>query len=178
MIDRSTGEESFADWSRHGRHAISPDGKEVWAASRIDAKISIYFDGYGRDCGGILKRRQGTQADGLHAGRTRWVWVTNSASNQTTVFDAHARELLATLAMSKAPSGVYFSGDGRRAYVTNANANELIFVDVATRQILSTIPIKNDPDGVRGPRDNFDFSGAGFSLRGLMFAIAVQTPAG
>jgi YVTN family beta-propeller protein len=50
--------------------------------------------------------------------------------------------------MSKAPSGVYFSGDGRRAYVTNANANELTFVDVASRQILSTMPIGTDPDGV------------------------------
>ena len=76
------------------------------------------------------------------------VWVTNSASNQTTVFDAHAREMIAALEMAKAPSSLYFSGDGRRLFVTNANANELSTVDVASRKILTVVPIGTDPDGI------------------------------
>ena len=76
------------------------------------------------------------------------LWVTNSASNQATVFDAHARELIATLDMAKAPSSLYFSGDGRRLYVTNANANELTTVDVPSRKILTVVPIGTDPDGI------------------------------
>ena len=76
------------------------------------------------------------------------VWVTNPSSNQTTVFDAHARQLLASLTLSKGPSGVYVSSDGRQAYVTNANANELTFIDVPSRKILGSMPIGTDPDGV------------------------------
>ncbi len=148
VIDRSTGEVKVLPTGPGTEGiAISPDGKEVWAASRIDAKISIISTATDAivtafPSGGKGPKRMDFTPDGTQ------VWVTNSASNQTTVFDAHARELLATLVMSKAPSGVYFSGDGRRAYVTNANANELTFVDVASRQILSTIPIGTDPDGV------------------------------
>jgi len=148
VIDKATGEvKVIATGPGTEGIAISPDGKEVWAASRIDAKISIISTASDAivaafSSGGKGPKRVDFTPDGAQ------VWVTNSASNQTTVFDAHARELLAALPMSKAPSGVYFSGDGRRAYITNANANELSFVDVPSRKILNTMPIGTDPDGV------------------------------
>ena len=127
--------------------AISPDGKEVWAASRLDDKISIISTSTDAivaafPSGGKGPKRLDFTPDGTQ------VWVTNPSSNQTTVFAARARELLATLTLSKGPSGVYISSDGRQAYITNANANELTFIDVATRKNLSTIPIGTDPDGV------------------------------
>jgi YVTN family beta-propeller protein len=68
------------------------------------------------------------------------------------VFDARSRELLASLTLSKSPSGVYISSDGRHAYITNANANELTSIDVASRKILNTMPIGTDPDGVAWSR--------------------------
>jgi len=148
VIDKATGEVKVISTGPGTEGiAISPDGKEVWAASRIDAKISIISTATDAilaafPSGGKGPKRMAFTPDGTQ------VWVTNSASNQTTVFDARARELLATLEMSKAPSGVYFSGDGRRAYITNANANELSFVDVASRKILNVMPIGTDPDGV------------------------------
>ncbi len=148
VIDKTTGEvKVIATGPGTEGIAISPDGKEVWAASRIDAKISIISTASDAivtafPSGGKGPKRMDFTPDGAQ------VWVTNSASNETTVFDAHARKLLAALPMSKAPSGVYFSGDGHRAYITNANANELSFVDVASRKILNTMPIGTDPDGV------------------------------
>ncbi len=148
VIDKTTGEvKVIATGPGTEGIAISPDGKEVWAASRIDAKISIISTASDAivtafPSGGKGPKRMDFTPDGAQ------VWVTNSASNETTVIDARARKLLAALAMSKAPSGVYFSGDGRRAYITNANANELSFVDVASRKILNTMPIGTDPDGV------------------------------
>jgi YVTN family beta-propeller protein len=148
VIEKATGEvKVIATGPGTEGIAISPDGKEVWAASRIDAKISIISTATDEilaafPSGGKGPKRMAFTPDGTQ------VWVTNSASDQTTVFDAHARELLATLAMSKAPSGVYFSGDGHRAYITNANANELSFVDVASRKILNVMPVGTDPDGV------------------------------
>ena len=127
--------------------AISPDGKEVWAASRADAKISIISTATDAIVatllsGGKSPKRLDFTPDGSQ------VWVTNSGSGETAVFDARARQLVGSIATSKDPSGVAISPDGRRAYITNSAANLLTFVDVATRKILDTLQIGTDPDGI------------------------------
>lgn len=148
VIDKATGEVKIvATGPGTEGIAISPDGKEVWAASRADAKISIISTVTDAivasfPSGGKSPKRMEFTPDGSQ------VWVTNSGSSQTSVFDAHARELIESLTTSKDPSGVSISPDGRRAYITNSNANVLTFVDVASRKILSTVPIGTDPDGV------------------------------
>src|SRR6202166_548204 len=148
VVDRSTGEVKVLSTGPGTEGiAISPDGKEVWAASRLDDKISIISTATDTivaafPSGGKGPKRMDFTPDGTQ------VWVTNPASNQTTVFDARARELLASLTLANSPSGVYISSDGRHAYITNANANELTFIDVATRKILNAIPIGTDPHGV------------------------------
>jgi YVTN family beta-propeller protein len=148
VIDRSTGEAKVIVTGPGTEGiAISPDGKEVWAASRADAKISIISTATDTivasfPSGGKSPKRMDFTPDGSQ------VWVTNSGSGETTVFDARARELLASITTSKDPSGVSISPDGRRAYVTNSAANVLTFVDVATRKILSTMQIGTDPDGI------------------------------
>jgi YVTN family beta-propeller protein len=147
-IDRTTGEvKVLATGPGTEGIAISPDGKEVWAASRLDDKISIISTATDTivaafPSGGKGPKRMDFTPDGTQ------VWVTNPSSNQTTVFDARARELLASLTLAKSPSGVYISSDGHHAYITNANANELTFIDVASRKIVNTMPIGTDPDGV------------------------------
>jgi YVTN family beta-propeller protein len=148
VIDRDTGEvKILATGPGTEGIAISPDGKEVWAASRVDAKIEIISTATDAiatsfPSGGKGPKRMQFTPDGAQ------VWVTNDGSNQATVFDARSRELLANLTLSKAPSGVSISHDGSQAYITNANANELTFIEVASRKILGTIPIGTDPDGV------------------------------
>ena len=148
VIDRSTGEAKVISTGPGTEGiAISPDGKEVWAGSRLDDKIEIISTATDKivatfPSGGKGPKRMDFTPDGTQ------VWVTNPASNQTTVFDARGRELIATLVLSKSPSGVYISSDGRRAYITNAVANELTTIDVASRKILGAMPIGTDPDGV------------------------------
>jgi YVTN family beta-propeller protein len=148
VIDRSTGEVKVLSTGPGTEGiAISPDGKEVWAASRLDDRISIISTATDKivtsfPSGGKGPKRMDFTPDGTQ------VWVTNPSSNQATVFDARGRELIASLTLSKSPSGVSISADGRRAYITNANANELTFIDVAGRKILSALPIGTDPDGV------------------------------
>ncbi len=148
VIDRSSGEVKVVKTGPGTEGiAISPDGKEVWAASRLDDKISIISTATDAivaafPSGGKGPKRMDFTPDGTQ------VWVTNPSSNQATVFDARARELLASITLSKSPSGVFISADGRQAYITNANANELSFIDVASRKILSSMPIGTDPDGV------------------------------
>jgi YVTN family beta-propeller protein len=148
VIDRSTGEAKVIVTGPGTEGiAISPDGKEVWAASRADAKISIISTATDTivasfPSGGKSPKRMDFTPDGSQ------VWVTNSGSGETTVFDARARELLASITTSKDPSGVSISPDGRRAYVTNSATNVLTFVDVATRKVLDTMAIGTDPDGI------------------------------
>lgn len=148
VIDRSTGEAKVIVTGPGTEGiAISPDGKEVWAASRADAKISIIATATDAivasfSSGGKSPKRMEFTPDGSQ------VWVTNSGSGETTVFDARARELVASIATSKDPSGVSISPDGRRAYVTNSAANVLTFIDVATRKVLDTMQIGTDPDGI------------------------------
>jgi YVTN family beta-propeller protein len=148
VIDRSTGEAKVIVTGPGTEGiAISPDGKEVWAASRADAKISVIATATDMivasfPSGGKSPKRLDFTPDGSQ------VWVTNSGSSETTVFDARTRELLASIATSKDPSGVSISPDGRHAYVTNSNANLLTFVDVTTRKVLDTMQIGTDPDGV------------------------------
>jgi YVTN family beta-propeller protein len=148
VIDKSTGEVKVISTGPGTEGiAISPDGKEVWAASRTDAKISIISTATDAivasfPSGGKSPKRMEFTPDGAQ------VWVTNSGSGQTTVFDAHSRELIESLTTSKDPSGVSISPDGRHAYVTNSNANVLTFVDVPARKILSIVQIGTDPDGV------------------------------
>jgi YVTN family beta-propeller protein len=152
VIDRSNGEVKVVSTGPGTEGiAISPDGKEVWAASRLDDKVEIISTATDSivasfPSGGKGPKRMDFTPDGTQ------VWVTNPSSNQTTVFDARSRELLASLTLSKSPSGVYISSDGRHAYITNANANELTSIDVASRKILNTMPIGTDPDGVAWSR--------------------------
>jgi YVTN family beta-propeller protein len=148
VIDRSTGEVKVLPTGPGTEGiAISPNGKEVWAASRTDAKIEIISTATDAiiasfPSGGKSPKRLDFTPDGSQ------VWVTNSGSGQTTVFDAHSHELIESVTTSKDPSGVSISPDGRHAYITNSNANVLTFVDVATRKIVSTMAIGTDPDGV------------------------------
>lgn len=148
VVERSTGVvKILATGPGTEGIAISPDGKEVWAASRTDAKISVISTATDAivasfPTGGKSPKRLAFSPDGSQ------VWVTNSGGNQVTVFDAHSRELLSSLTTDKDPSGVYFSGDGHRAYVTNSAANVLTIIDAQARKVVNATPIGTDPDGV------------------------------
>jgi YVTN family beta-propeller protein len=126
---------------------ISPDGKEVWSASRIDNKIEVISTSSDSivttfPSGGKGPKRVEFTPDGAQ------VWITNLSSDQTSVFDARSREIIASLKMDAAPSSVHISPDGRRAYITNAKANELTVIDVPSRKILNVSAIGTDPDGI------------------------------
>ena len=148
VIDRASGEvKVLATGPGTEGIAISPDGKEVWAASRTDAKIEVISTATDAiaasfPSGGKSPKRMEFTPDGEQ------VWVTNSGSSQTTVFNAHTHELIGNVDTSKDPSGVSISPDGRRAYVTNSSANVLTFIDVATRKVTSTMAVGTDPDGI------------------------------
>jgi YVTN family beta-propeller protein len=83
------------------------------------------------------------------------VWITNFGSNQASVFDAHGRELLGSLTLTAAPSGVDSSPEGHHAYVTNAKANELTVIDVASQRFCAPWPLAPSPMALGGRADNW-----------------------
>jgi YVTN family beta-propeller protein len=129
--------------------AISPDGREVWVASRQDHKVEVIstasdemvatFPSGGRGPVRVAFTPDGTQ-----------VWVTNAASDSAAVFDASSRALLGTLPLGKNPSGMVFSRDGSRVYITSQDANLVNVVDVASRKVVSTVDTGtgSQPDGI------------------------------
>ena len=129
--------------------AISPDGREVWVASRQDHKIEVIstasdelvatFAGGGRGPVRVAFTPDGAQ-----------VWVTNAVSHTATIFDARSRALLGTLAIGENPSGMVFSPDGQRVYITSQNANLVNVVDVQARKVLGTVDTGagSQPDGI------------------------------
>lgn len=129
--------------------AISPDGREVWVASRQDHQVEVISTA--RDervatfaSGGRGPVRVAFTPDGAQ------VWVTNAVSHTATIFDARSRTLLGTLAIGENPSGMVFSPDGRRVYITSQNANLVNVVDVQARKVLSTVDTGagSQPDGI------------------------------
>jgi YVTN family beta-propeller protein len=129
--------------------AISPDGREVWVASRQDDKLEVIstasddivatFSSGGRGPVRVAFRPDGAQ-----------VWVTNGASDTATIFDARSRALLGSLARGKNPSGMVFSPDGRRVYITSQGADLVNVVDVASRKVVGTVDTGTGsrPDGI------------------------------
>jgi YVTN family beta-propeller protein len=129
--------------------AISPDGGEVWVASRQDDKVEVISTAGDEvvatfASGGRAPVRLAFTPNGAQ------VWVTNSASDTASVFDARSRALLGTVPLGKNPSGLIFSRDGSRVYITSQDANLVNVVDVASRKVVSTIDTGagSQPDGI------------------------------
>jgi YVTN family beta-propeller protein len=129
--------------------SISPDGREVWVASRQDHRVEVISTASDQMVATFASGGQGPvrvefTPDGAQ------VWVANAVSSTVAIFDARSREMIGTVALGKNPSGIVFSPDGRRAYITSQDANLVNVVDVATRKVVSTVDTGagSQPDGI------------------------------
>jgi YVTN family beta-propeller protein len=129
--------------------AISPDGREVWVASRQDSKVEVISTGNDKMVATFASGGQGPVRVAFTPDGAQ-VWVTNAVSNTATIFDARTRTLLGTVALGKNPSGMVFSRDGSRVYITSQDANTVNVVDVQTRKVVSTVDLGTgaQPDGI------------------------------
>jgi YVTN family beta-propeller protein len=128
---------------------ISPDGREVWVASRQDDKVEVISTANDAivatfPSGGRGPVRLAFTPDGNH------VWVTNGTSDTVSVFDARTRSIVGTITLGKNPSGLVFSPDGGRVYITSQDANEVSIVDVSSRKVIRTVNTGtgSQPDGI------------------------------
>lgn len=74
---------------------------------------------------------------------------TSPSANQLFVFDALSGEIIATIAVGKAPKGVKVTPDGRLAYVSNQGASSISVIDMANLKLVDTIELPKAPHNVR-----------------------------
>jgi YVTN family beta-propeller protein len=116
---------------------LSPDGKEIWTATRGDGGVSIID----------VASKKVTQTFNLgmkDANRLKFtpdgklVLISDEAGNSLVVLDAAARKEIKRLNM--APNAVLVHPDGSRAYAALRKDNSVAVIDLKTLEVTNRIP--------------------------------------
>lgn len=76
------------------------------------------------------------------------LWVTLETGDAVAVVETRTGRVTAEIRTGAAPTGVAFTGDGRRAFVTNREDDSVAVVDAAARRVEKTLPAGDEPHGV------------------------------
>jgi len=127
---------------------LSPDGNELWVASRVpNGGISVIDP----------KTDTVTQTiptTSIFANRVKFtpdgkrVLVSDTTGNKLFVYDAATRELVKTIVTADGPSGIQLDPDGSRAFVACSGAKKVQIVDLRKLDIAGSIDTGNVPDGL------------------------------
>lgn len=127
---------------------LSPDGGELWVASRVpNGGISI-IDPKSRTVAQTLPtttklaNRVKFTLDG------KWVFVSDPDANTVLVYDAATKEIIKSINMAEGPSGVVMAPDGKRAFVACANAKKVQVIELESLSVTHEIETGNVPDGL------------------------------
>jgi len=124
--------------------AITPDGKEVWAATNTGAinvvnvqthRIDKTISGFGQPY------RLAMSPDGKCA------IACDAKSDKIVVIDVATRQISWTLDLGQ-PRGVNISPDGKTAFVTLAADETMGVIDLEARKLTRKIKVGKSPDGV------------------------------
>src|SRR5262245_13891047 len=126
---------------------VTPDGREVWVTNRgahTVAVISTADDSVITrfESGGQMPIRVKFTPDGKEA------WVSNARCNSVTVFDAHARRLIATIEVGAVPIGIQMTPDGKQAFIANTNDDRVTVLSIRGRKVEGSFRPGNEPDGM------------------------------
>ena len=127
---------------------LSPDGTELWVASRVEnGGISIIdpkTDAVVRTIATTTKfaNRLKFTPDGKR------VLVSDVTASELLLYDAATKELVKRIATADGPSGIQLAPDGSRAFVACANAGKVQVVDLKTLEVTGEIEAGNVPDGL------------------------------
>lgn len=131
--------------------AITPDGKEVWAATNTGAinVVNVEAGRVDKTIGGMGQPyRLAMSPDG------KFVIACDAKSDQIVVIDVATRAISWSLDLAQ-PRGVNISPDGKTAFVTLAADETMGVIDLETRKLTRKIKVEKSPDGVwygRSPR--------------------------
>lgn len=127
---------------------LSPDGSELWVASRVEnggiSVIDPKTDTVVRTIPAATKfaNRLKFTPDGKR------VLVSDVTANEVLVFDSSTKELIRRVATAAGPSGIQLSPDGARAFVACANAGRVQVLDLGSLEITGYVETGNVPDGL------------------------------
>lgn len=127
--------------------AISPDGKELWAAHSRDGGVSVIDVGSKKVVQTIpLGTKRSNRLKFTPDGKT--VLISDLDAGELLVLDAASRKQVRRVKMGRAPEGILITPDGTRAYVGVAGENHVAIVDLKNWSIIGTITTGNGPDGM------------------------------
>jgi YVTN family beta-propeller protein len=125
---------------------ISPDGKELWVAHRIDGKLSI-IDTASDKVTAVIDAGKGPVRVKFTPNGER-VLVSDPATGDVIAFDQATRKEIKLLHIGGGPSGILMEPDGKRAFVAESVANKLAIVDLRTLTVVGTVDAGREPDGM------------------------------
>lgn len=131
---------------------LSPDGRELWVASRTDGPLSIIDTA-------ANKVMQSIALGTKNANRVKFtldgkrVLISDPSSNVVLVYDAAARQLAKRIDTAEGPSGILLSSDGKRAFIACSGAGVVQMLDLETLSIAASIATGSQPDGMAWAKD-------------------------
>jgi YVTN family beta-propeller protein len=126
--------------------AVSPDGKEVWAGSRISGEVAILDAASNKvvetiDVGCPAYRLRFTP-DGKD------VLIPDPTGDRLVIVEAATRKVASEIGVGKGPVGVLVDPSGRFAYVPLAGEGRVAVVDLDGRKVSSHIETGRISDGM------------------------------
>jgi YVTN family beta-propeller protein len=127
--------------------AVTPDGRELWAANSHDGTISVVD----------LASRKVVQTLDLHtkfANRVaftpdgRLVLVSDLGTGDLVVLDARARAETKRVSLGRGAAGILVAPDGSRAFVAVSRDDYVAVFDLATLSVTGRIVTGRGPDGL------------------------------
>ena len=126
---------------------ISPDGKEIWVASRTDGPMSVVDTAVDAVVANIdIDTKMANRVKFTRDGKR--VLLSDPPSNTILVFEAKTRERVASVSTAKGPSGILMTPDGKSAYIACADAGVVQLLDLASLKITGSVATGNVPDGM------------------------------
>ena len=143
------------DWNEtvlpagHGSEGfdVSPDGRELWAASAGDGTITV-IDIPGKKVAETL------QADVRGANRLKFtldgklVFVSSLFGGEVTVIDTATRKVVKRIKVGRGAAGILMDPNGQRAFVAASPDNSIAVIDLKTLAITGHIEPGTEPDGM------------------------------
>ena len=125
---------------------VSPDGRELWVAHRMDGGVSVIDTETNKvretfKAGGMPIRVKFTR-DGKH------VLISSPTTGELTVFDAATRKELKRFAVGEGVVGVVVAPDSRRAFVASMATGKVTALDLASMTLTGSVQTGQAPDGL------------------------------
>lgn len=125
---------------------ISPDGKELWVATRGDGNMAIIDTATNR----VLE----TFAVGNFPIRVKFtpdgkrVLVSNAQGNEVVILEAATRKVIKRIETGETPIGILVQPDGKRAYIAASQHNKVLVIDLEKNEAAGSIETGRVPDGM------------------------------